>query len=110
MAEWLTPATARADWADAGAIGTDELSRYLDAAKVKVLAYAPAIASDAAPPVNYVLAQLAQARDLWNALHAKTTTPGEMGLDAYAVTSYPMSWHIQDLLRPNSPRPNRLVG
>ena len=110
MADWLTPVTARADWADATGIGDAELGRYLEAAKIKVLAYAPALPIEAAPPANYVLAQLAQARDLWNALHAKTTTPGEMGLDAYAVTSYPMSWHIQDLLRPNTPRPNRLVG
>jgi len=109
MADWLTPAAARADWADAPADNT-VLERYLAAAKVKVLAYAPELAEGVPTPDNYVLAQQALVRDLWNALHAKVNTQMDSGLDQYTVAKYPMSLDVKDLLRPPTVRANWLVG
>lgn len=113
---WLTPGTARSDWADSAGLDEETMLEYLAAAKAKVIAYAPELpapiapATETEPPATYVLAQRAVARDLWNALHAKVTAPGEFGLDSYTVSTFPMSWHVQDLLRPNSPRASSLVG
>jgi hypothetical protein len=108
MPPWLTPNEVRSDWADAP--NDDWLTQYIAAAQVKCVAYAPDLPEGSEIPANYKLALRAQARDLWNALHAKVSAPGAMGLDSYEVQSFPMSWHIQELLRPNTPKPSSLVG
>lgn len=111
-AKWLTPSEARTDWSDAP---SDDrlLQLYLDAAQEKVAEYAPAalVADDVVTiKPRLLLAQRALVRDLWNALHANVSADTDIGYDSYAVSRFPMSLHVKDLIRPPSVRPSSLVG
>lgn len=111
-ANWLTTSEARTDWSDAP---SDDrlLQMYLDAAREKIEAYAPAalVAADVEEILpRLLLAQRALVRDLWNALHANASADTDIGYDSFAVTRFPMSLHVKDLIRPPSARPSSLVG
>ena len=114
MATWHTPETARDQWVDAP-LDDEQLEQLLDVAKQAVLAYAPALpaatsgawvdgyyqpAAEPEPPTNYVVAQLMQARNVWNS--GKATPTGDFDGGGYGLTTHPLDWQIKQILRPRS--------
>lgn len=103
---WVTLGRARQDWADAP---TDDvyLYRILEVARIQCLAFAPlALREDGTvppPPPNFVQAQLAQARAIWN--FAKANPQDQIGMDGQAVRVYPLDDNIRKLLRPRRAMP-----
>lgn len=95
---WHTLDTARADWQDAP--GYDAwLYEMLAIARQQVTEYAPKLAAGTRPPLAYRNAQLAQARNLWNA--AKTDpASGGLGDETFVIRPYPLDWIIKQILRP----------
>ncbi|MET0725927.1 MAG: hypothetical protein ABWY36_06220 [Leifsonia sp.] len=95
---WHTLDTAREDWRDAP--GFDAwLYELLWTAKQDVIAYAPALAEDARPPINYRRAQLMQARNLWNAGKVDPASGGD-GDDTFVLRPFPLDWTVKQVLRP----------
>jgi hypothetical protein len=104
---WHTVDTARADWRDA-----PEADRQvwiaLELAKREVLDFAPELEPTdlelvPRPPIDYVQAQIMQARNLWNV--AKTDPAnGGMGEDSFIIRPFPLDWMIQQVLRPKTRR------
>lgn len=70
----------------------------LQIAKMSVLAYAPELLEDALPPVNYVQAQLMQARNVLNAV--KTDPAQGSDGDLFVIRPYPLDNFIRQMLRP----------
>jgi hypothetical protein len=99
---WTTIDDARNEWADAPQSDAT-LSRLLAAARTACLDFAPALADGAAIPVGYQLAQLMQARAIWNA--TKTGGGDNLGAEGLTVTVFPLDWNIKALLRPKRGRP-----
>lgn len=96
---WATPDDARKFWRDAPA-DEDVLSVYLGAARVAVEAFAPALPEDAEElPDNYLLAQIMQARNTWNAGKASPST-GDFDGGGFGISAMPLDWQIKQLLRP----------
>ena len=96
---WYDEESALEDWPDAYSIDdTGTLTVYLEVAKSQVLAYAPALTEDALIPEAYAVAQLMQARNIWNA--SKVSPSGDIGEGSYAVTPHPLDWMVKQLLRP----------
>lgn len=95
---WHTLDTARDDWRDAP--GFDAwLYELLWTARNDVIAYAPALAADQRPPLNYRRAQLMQARNLWNAGKVDPSSGG-IGSDTFVLRPFPLDWTIKQVLRP----------
>lgn len=99
MATWHTPETARDQWVDAP-LDDEQLEQLLDVAKEAVLAYAPVITDPNEPPTSYVVAQLMQARNVWNS--GKATPSGDFDGGGYGLTTHPLDWQIKQILRPRS--------
>lgn len=100
MAEWLTTddPDLHALWPDAG-MNDDRTTLYLNAAKEACLAYAPALPEGAEGiPDSWRLAQLLQARNIYNA--TKAGPSGDADGSGYGITSFPLDWQVQQLLRP----------
>lgn len=117
MAEWHTVASARNQWADAPYDtdedeGDDTLLELLAVAKSAVLAFAPDLSGntfvdddgyivnygDNVVPTNYRVAQLMQARNVWNS--SKASPAGSFDNGEYGLTSFPLDWQVRQLLRP----------
>lgn len=107
MAIWHTPTTLRAQWASAPA--DDALvQELLDVAQHQVLEFAPALAEDAEGiPDNYRLAQMLEARALWESQRASAPDQDMIGGE-YQVRTYPMSAAIKAILRP--PTAFKVIG
>lgn len=104
MSTWHTLESARDQWADAP-LDDESLSELLEVAKVAVLAYAPALPPTDPEdiPVSYRVAQLMQARNVWNS--GQANPGGGDGFDniGYGLTTkHPLDWQIKQLLRPRS--------
>jgi len=96
---WYDEESALEDWPDAYSIDdSGTLTMYLEVAKSQVLAYAPALANDAPIPEAYAVAQLMQARNIWNA--SKVSPSGDINTGSYASTPFPLDWQVRQLLRP----------
>lgn len=54
-------------------------------------------------PANYRQAQLLQARNIWNSAYASPT--GDMDSAGYGLTTFPLDWSVQQLLRPKRATP-----
>lgn len=94
---WHTLETAREQWTDApyqDAI----LADLLEISYEQCLAYAPAPESNLPLPVHYRVAQLMQARNIWNA--SKVSPSGDLGDGTYVISPKPLDWMIKQLLRP----------
>ncbi len=103
MTTWHTPETARAQrelWPDVDALGDETLDVLLDAARDQVIAYAPALAPDAATiPDRYALGQLRQAQNLWRA--SIVDASGGIGDgESFVIRVMPLDWHVKQILRP----------
>lgn len=94
---WLSLEMARAQWADAP-LDDVFLAQILDAAKLQCIAYAPALAVGAVVPVNYLHAQLMQARALYQSVIANQQD--NIGVDGFQVRVFPLDFTIRALLRP----------
>lgn len=94
---WLTLQTAREQWPDAP---YDEilLHQILDTAKFQCIAYAPVIEAGKQPPINYVQAQLMQARAIYQSVIANQND--NIGIEGFAVRVFPLDFTIRALLRP----------
>jgi hypothetical protein len=100
---WLTLAMARRLWPDAP---RDDVALFLllDTARVACEAYAPALDVGVAFPSNYLEAQLAQARSVWNLMQTAPQTDA-IGYDQTAVRVYPLDYNVRQLLRPKTGKP-----
>ena len=94
---WLDLQTARAQWADAP---YDDifLHQILDTAKFQCIEYAPPLAAGKQPPINYVQAQLLQARAIYQSVLANQNDA--VGLEGFAVRVFPLDFTIRAMLRP----------
>lgn len=54
-------------------------------------------------PANYRQAQLLQARNIWNSAYASPT--GEIDGAGFGLTTFPLDWSVQQLLRPKQGKP-----
>lgn len=96
------------EWRDAPS-DPDVLARYLNAAHGQCLDFLPhrrddegelvAVVPDPVPS-RLVLAQIMQARALFNASIAGSGD--RMGIDGQGVTVFPMDWTVKNLLRPRT--------
>lgn len=100
VATWYTVEAARVDWRDAP-LDHFRLLDLLEVAKAQCLAYAPlpADADPDYPPVGHRVAQLMQARNVWNASKTDPASGG-IGDDGFMVRVFPMDWTVKALLRP----------
>lgn len=94
---WLDLEKARAQWADAP-VDDVLLFQILDTAKTQCIEYAPALELGAVVPINYLNAQLTQARALYSSLIANQSD--QIGLDGFAVRVFPLDFTIRAMLRP----------
>lgn len=96
-AGWHTHDSARAQWNDAP---EDDRTLYelLHVARHAIIEFAPALAEDEAIPLNYVNAQLVQARNIWN--DARGDSSGELGDGTFTSKPFPLDWEVKQLLRP----------
>lgn len=103
MARWLTAADTDAlayIWPDAPTEEPAILALYLAAAKAACVAYAPSRDTETIPD-EWVLAQAMQARNIYNAGGAAGGPSSDPTAGGYGIaTSYPLDWHVKQLLRP----------
>lgn len=102
---WLTDKELFDLWPDAPDDGEDEpgpapaLTMYNDAALAACEAFAPVGPEEDTPvPANFRLAQMMQARNLWNA--SKVDPDRSYGEGEFVVTVHPLDWQVKALLRP----------
>jgi len=108
MAEWHTLESARDEWPDAptdeSVDGDSTLTTLLDVAKDAVLAYAPAVEEPLTDiPEGYRLAQLMQARNVWNS--SKASPGGDLDNGSYGISTFPLDWQVRQLIRPKAGKP-----
>src|SRR5690606_13295488 len=104
MTTWHDIESARDQWIDAP-LDDDVLEELLAVAEQQVIAYAPALPAPAeggalAAPVNYLRAQLQQARNLWNASKVDAGTGMSADGESFAIRPFPLDWMIRQTLRP----------
>jgi hypothetical protein len=51
------------------------------------------------PHPNLVLAQITQARNIWNAVKTDPATQG-IGDEGFVIRPFPMDWTVKNLIRP----------
>ncbi|MGX1931717.1 hypothetical protein [Microbacterium resistens] len=101
-----------AAWGDAPIENLEVLGMILDVAKEQVIAYAPAPAPTPPgepvpdPPDRYVLAQLQQATNLWNA--GRVTSSGDVGEGQWSYQPRPLDKTIRGIIRPVDGKPHVL--
>lgn len=99
-----------AAWPGAPLENLEVLSMLLTTAKGDVIAYAPEPAEDEDiehdPLDRYVLAQLMQTRNLWNA--GTTDSEGQIGEGGFTFTPRPLDRTIRGVIRPRSGKPRVL--
>lgn len=100
---WHTVDTARDGWDDSPDDDAT-VSDLLNLAKIAVIAFAPALAADARPPINYKAAQRMQAENIWNASRVSPSTGGD-GDGTFVMRPFPLDWQVKQLLRPKRALP-----
>ena len=83
-------------WIDAEGMDDDQLQELLDVAQIQCEAYAPSVTAPV--PLNYRMAQLLQARALWQSVVSDPN--GQLDAGGYTVQVYPMDRNVKALLRP----------
>lgn len=115
MADWFTieasgsgEQTDRllAAWQDAPVNVVEVCAMLLDVAREQVLEFGPVLAEGDPIPDRFVLAQLRQAENLWNA--GRVSGAGDMGVDTYTFTPRPLDKTIRQIIRPVSSYSNVL--
>jgi hypothetical protein len=119
MAEWHTVESARDEWPDAPYDedgGDTLLTSLLAAAQLAVVAYAPVqadmvtidpdgyiVSEEYVVPDGYRIAQLMQARNIWNS--GKASPSGDFDGAGYGLSTFPLDWQVRQLIRPKRGRP-----
>lgn len=112
MAQWHDPESAQANWEDAP-YDADELQELLDVARGQVVAYSPhkkadpiVAAGSVDVPVEYRLAQLRQARNIWAAQNVDSSGGiGDGGDFELRPVTHPLDWHVKQIIRPKGATP-----
>lgn len=94
---WLSLEQARAQWADAP-LEDLFLFQLLDTAKTQCISYAPTLPLGAVVPSNYLMAQLTQARALYQSTIANQQD--NVGIEGFQVRVFPLDFTIRAMLRP----------
>lgn len=74
-----------------------------DAATVTMLWTAASSSEDAPIPDGYPMAQLLQAKNIWNS--GKATPSGDFDGGQYSLSTFPLDWQVRQLIRPKRGRP-----
>lgn len=113
LVDWHTPDSVRSLWANAPT--GDNLVDLLAVARERCLEWEPYVPVYEPPeedadkvPRKYRVAQLMEAKALWDSIKTGPNTEG-IGGEGYSVQVRPMSWVIKNVLRPPSPTAG-LVG
>ena len=120
MAQWHTVASARDEWPDAPFDedgGDNLLTSLLAAAQLAVVSYAPVqeggvtvtdegyvVEADYVLTDGYRIAQLMQARNIWNS--GKASPSGDFDGGQYGLSTFPLDWQVRQLIRPKRGRPH----
>ncbi len=102
--EWSTLARARDQWIDARAIDDAMLFELLMLSQHQILEYAPVLAEGAAIPLNYKMAQISQAKNVYNGSLVDAGS-GDIGEGTFAIRPFPLDWQIKQILRPRRGTP-----
>lgn len=97
-------ARVRSAWKDAPWENLELLGMILDVAKAQVLAYAPELPADDEYPDRYVLAQLMQARTIYQA--STVSSAGTVGEGEFIYTPRPMDKTVRTIIRPDDGKPD----
>jgi hypothetical protein len=107
LVAWHDASSARAQWTNAP--GGTVLDELLEVAREQCLAWAPyeptyepPVEDEDKVPTRYRVAQLMEAKALWDAQKTGPSTEG-IGMEGYSVPVRPMSWAIKNVLRSPSP-------
>jgi hypothetical protein len=100
---WHTMASAREGWTDSRQLDDPLLFTYLDAARTAIEAYAPASALVSRPSESLRLAQLLQARSVWNV--SKSDTGSSIDSEFGTIYVRPLDSSVKALIRPKSAVP-----
>jgi hypothetical protein len=100
---WHTLASAREGWNDSRQLDDPLLYTYLDAARTAIEAYAPASALVSRPSESLRLAQLLQARSVWNV--SKSDTGSSIDSEFGTIYVRPLDSSVKALIRPKSAVP-----
>lgn len=103
---WHTLSSARVQWVDAPRDPT--LWELLSISRDRVLTEGPALADDAAIPDRYRLAQLMDAKALWQ--KNQSTSDDDLNSGSFSVSIYPMDKTIRSVIRPASGFPRSLIA
>ena len=95
---WLTIDATRRQW-DSAPFSDAQLFRLLNLAKLQVLAYGSIDVSNGDFPEHYGDAQLAQARNLWNAARVDPAN-SQLGEGQFTIRPFPMDWTVKNMIRP----------
>lgn len=105
---WYSVEEARADWRGAP-VDDSSTFRALAGARLDVVTWDAEDTEDpdydptARPALNLREAQLAQARNRWNAYLVDPN--GQGGEDALSYRPFPLDWYVKQIIRPASPIP-----
>lgn len=103
MASWLTAGDTEllTLWPDAPVEDAATAALYLAAAREACEAFAPDLPEDTTDiPAGWRLAQAMQARNIWNSGNAAPSGDFAGEGSGYAISSFPLDWQVQQLLRP----------
>ena len=103
MATWLTADDEQLPilWVDAPVEDPPTMALYLAVAREACEAFAPDLPEGVTEiPDGWRLAQAMQARNIWNV--GMTSPSGDFTGEgsSYAISSFPLDWQVQQLLRP----------
>lgn len=101
---WVDPDTLTAEgsaWPDAVMMDYEGLADLLRVAHETCEAYAPKLAEGADVPGRYVMAQVLQARAIWQ---MQRQGPGDtFNTEGFSIAIYPLDARIRQMLRPKRP-------
>jgi hypothetical protein len=100
---WMSLEDARREWADAP---QDDavLADILASARLTCETYASPLGVGALPPPNYRVAQLMQARAVWNSVRSDSAAD-TFGPEGFTVRVYPLDANVRQQLKPRPGRP-----
>lgn len=84
--------------------GAGVLDATADAPATVTMLWTAATPSEEAPvPDGYPMAQLLQAKNIWNS--GKASPSGDFDGGQYSLTTFPLDWQVRQLIRPKRGRP-----